>query len=41
MLGGKLRGHTEFIDDRTSGNIQVTTAVKDHEFTNFLYSRLV
>jgi inosine-uridine nucleoside N-ribohydrolase len=41
MLGGKLRGHTEFIDDRTSGNVQVTTAVKDHEFTNFLYSRLV
>jgi inosine-uridine nucleoside N-ribohydrolase len=41
ILGGKLRGHTEFIDDRTSGNIQVTTAVKDHEFTNFLYSRLV
>jgi inosine-uridine nucleoside N-ribohydrolase len=40
-LGGKLRGHTEFIDDRTSGNVQVTTAVKDHEFTNFLYSRLV
>ncbi len=41
MLGGKLRGHTEFIDDRTSGNVQVTTAVKAHEFTNFLYSRLV
>lgn len=41
MLGGKLRGHTEFIDDRTSGNVQVTTAVKDHKFTNFLYSRLV
>jgi len=41
MLGGKLRGHTEFIDDRTSGNVQVTTAIKDHEFTNFLYSRLV
>lgn len=41
MLGGKLRGHTEFIDDRTSGNVQVTTAVKDKEFTNFLYSRLV
>jgi inosine-uridine nucleoside N-ribohydrolase len=41
MLGGKLRGHTEFIDDRTSGNVQVTTAVKDHGFTNFLYSRLV
>lgn len=41
MLGGKLRGHTEFIDDRTSGNVQVTTAVKDQEFTNFLYSRLV
>lgn len=41
MLGGKLRGHTEFIDDRASGNVQVTTAVKDHEFTNFLYSRLV
>ena len=40
-LGGKLRGHTEFIDDRTSGNVQVTTAVKDHEFTNFLYNRLV
>ena len=40
-LGGKLRGHTEFIDDRTSGNVQVTTAVKDHGFTNFLYSRLV
>jgi inosine-uridine nucleoside N-ribohydrolase len=41
ILGGKLRGHTEFIDDRTSGNVQVTTAVKDHGFTNFLYSRLV
>ena len=41
MLGGKLRGHTEFIDDRTSGNVQVATAIKDHEFTNFLYSRLV
>lgn len=41
MLGGKLRGHTEFIDDPTSGNVQVTTAIKDHEFTNFLYSRLV
>lgn len=40
-LGGKLRGHTEFIDDRTSGNVQVTTAIKDREFTNFLYSRLV
>jgi inosine-uridine nucleoside N-ribohydrolase len=39
-LGGKLRGNSEFIDDRTSGNVQLATAVKNNELANFLYSRL-
>ncbi|MDQ3838351.1 MAG: nucleoside hydrolase [Thermoproteota archaeon] len=40
-LGGKLRGHSEFIDDRTSGNVQVTSAIKkENELASFLYSRL-
>jgi inosine-uridine nucleoside N-ribohydrolase len=39
-LGGKLRGNSEFIDDTTSGNAQVATAVKNSELANFLYSRL-
>lgn len=39
-LGGKLRGKSEFVDDRTSGNVQLATAVKNNELPNFLYSRL-
>jgi inosine-uridine nucleoside N-ribohydrolase len=40
-LGGKSRGHSEFVDDKTSGNVQVTKALrKGNELTSFLYSRL-
>jgi hypothetical protein len=35
-----LRGKSEFVDDRTSGNVQLATAVKNNELPNFLYSRL-
>jgi inosine-uridine nucleoside N-ribohydrolase len=37
---GKLRGHSEFIDD-DMGNIEVATDVDGHQFKKFLYSRLV
>jgi inosine-uridine nucleoside N-ribohydrolase len=37
---GKLRGHSEFIDD-DMGNVQVATNVDGHQFKKFLYSRLV
>ena len=40
-LKGKLRGNSKFIDDRTSGHIQIATAIKNDEFPSFLCSRLV
>jgi purine nucleosidase len=39
-LGGKLRGHSEFIDD-DMGNVQVANDVDEHQFKKFLYNRLV
>jgi purine nucleosidase len=38
-LSGKLRGHSEFIDDM--GNVQVANVVDEHQFKKFLYNRLV
>jgi inosine-uridine nucleoside N-ribohydrolase len=37
---GKLRGHSEFIDD-DMGNVQVAAAVDGYQFKNFLYYRLI
>jgi inosine-uridine nucleoside N-ribohydrolase len=39
-LRGKLRGNAEFVDDTTSGNVQIATAVKNNVLANYLYSRL-
>ena len=39
-LSGKMRGHSEFIDD-DMGKVQVANDVDDHQFKRFLYNRLV
>jgi purine nucleosidase len=39
-LSGKLRGHSEFIDDGI-GNVQVANVVDEHQFKKFLYNRLI
>jgi inosine-uridine nucleoside N-ribohydrolase len=39
-LSGKLRGHSEFIDD-DMGKVQVANDVDHHQFKRFLYNRLV
>jgi purine nucleosidase len=40
-LKGKLRGRSEFIDDKISGNVQVAVVVNEYGFKSFLYSRLI
>ena len=39
-LSGKLRGHSEFIDD-DMGNVQVANVVDERQFKKFLYNRLI
>jgi purine nucleosidase len=39
-LSGKLRGHSEFIDDDVK-KVQVANVVDEHQFKRFLYNRLV